>query len=244
MSQINKVNIPVQMGSRKFQIHYEYTFNDFSLNVEQLMRMVLKKLYPKNDQFDELVKTYRIFENAFGVERVVKRNENILNLFANQTELKSNVYFIVRKKSQKLKANRPKTMNAKKLFEKLHKERQNELKVVDDQEKINSINLPIHKFDRDTVKEAFMNKILENETILNQQIRRIDCLDQIMEQKRGIKSKYGSFFQTICSKLKHQNKTKRNNFNQSSVYLVDSAGESSSASSSRNSSSSKLDTLF
>lgn len=245
MSQINKVRIPVQMGSKKIQVNYEYTFNNYSLNVEQLMKIVLKKVYPNSDQNDDLIKSYRVYENAFGIERIVKNNENILNLFTNQTELKSNVYFVVRKKSLKHKTSSKKILSSRKCFEKLkiHKDISTKLKVVDDVEKKNINNLLTDDSWNKTIKNAFINQIEENEIILNKQIHRMDNLDKKI-QLREKKSKNNNIFQSIYSKLIDNKKAKRNNFNQSSMFLIDSAGECSSNSSSRNSSSSKLDTLF
>lgn len=244
MSQINQVNIPVQMGSRRIHVKYEFTFNNYTLDVEQLMKIVLKKVYPNNEKIDDLIKSYRIYENSFGIERMVRKNENILNLFTNQTELKSKIYFVVRKKSLKIKKSNKKTLSSKKCFEKLkiQKDISSQLKVVDDLENKNTAYLFNDENSRNNIKNAFMSQIAENEMILNQQIKRIESLDNII-QKREKKSK-NNIFQSIYSKLIDHKKNKRNNFNQSSVYLLDSAGECSSASSSRNSSSSKLDTLF
>ncbi|RNA08482.1 hypothetical protein BpHYR1_043541, partial [Brachionus plicatilis] len=185
-------------------------------------------------------KTYRLYENAFGVERLIGKDENILNLISNQIELKSGVYFIIRKRDQ---LTRPKqTLNAKKCFAKLKLQKES----FDSRPK----KTVVHKLNEqlmdnlDEAKNMFLEKIFQNEIVLNDQIQKLDSLDRIIVQEKNSKCNQ-NLFQSVYNKLRHYHKKPHKNYmNQSLMHLIDSAGEYSSTSSSRNSSSSKLDTLF
>ena len=224
------------MGSKKFHLDYEYTLNNFYLNSSDLIEMIIKKLFSKHVNINELKRTYRLYENVCGVERLVGKDENILSLVSNQIELKSNVYYTIRKKELKTNFNRKK-LNVKKCFAKLKsdaemKKRQNIMIC----EEMNDQN--------NDIKNELMKRIFQNEIVLNNQIKKMDSLDKLSEQKNGSKPNQ-SLFQSIYDKLKHHHH--KRSMNQSSLYLIDSAGEcstSTSASSSPYTSSTKLDTLF
>lgn len=245
MNKINKVNIPVKMGSKKLQINYEYTLNNFYLTSSDLIEIVIKKLFSKNSKLNELKKTYCLYENAFGVERMVDNQENILNLVLNQVELNSNDYrFTIRKRDQ---INRKKqTLNVKKCFAKLESNR-NGRKMIKNQNEnnlVDELNQAIIMDDEYQVKNLFLKTIFQNEIILNDQINKLDSLDRIIEQEKTSHRNNQNIFQSFYDKLRHNKNSHKNSMNQSSMYLIDSAGECSSTSSSRCSSSSKLDTLI
>lgn len=253
MSQINKVSIPVKMGSKQFKISHEFCYNNFQLSASQLIEISLNKLYPKSEDVSCLVKTYSLYENAFGVERLVNKSENILSLLMNQTRLNSNVFFVIRKKTNKT-INRSKyNLNAKKCFKKLQmqKEHENGLRVIEDAEKQSRQSVCLYEdiesycSTESQLKQAFLKQIFENEIILNEQMEKMENFEQVLNDQKQ-KSNTKSFFKSIYSKLKNHQKLKQSsyNLNQSSMYLLDSAGECSSNSSSRSNSSSKLDTLF
>lgn len=250
MSQINQVSIPIKMGSKQIKINYEFTYNNFSLTSSQLIQIVLKKLFSKASDLESLSKTYSIYENAFGVERLVAKNENILNLFENQTSLKSNVYFAIRKKATKTNSTKN-SLNVKQCFRKLKKQQSSSLKVIEDEDKqLKKVNLhqEVEGWSKvGQLKHAYLKQIFQNEIILNEQIEKLECFDRQFENHQQVPSQPSKgFIKSIYSKLKnHQKKQpKQLNLDQSSAYLLDSCGESSSACSSRSTSSSKLDTLF
>ncbi|CAF0777329.1 unnamed protein product [Brachionus calyciflorus] len=237
MSQIQRTSIAIKMGSKQFKINYEFTYNNFNLNTLQLVEIVLKKLQPKNENLSELAKTYAIYESAYGVERLINKDENILNLIKNQESLNSNVCFIIRKKS--LTSNQKYNANVKKCFRQLHSE--NELRVYEDDEKT---QMNLYEYD---LKKAYLKQILANEITLNKQIENLETFDKILNKDiQSDVSNSKGIFKSIYKKIKNYKakSQKRSNLNQSSIYLLDSAGESSSSNSSPSTSSSKLDTLF
>lgn len=256
MSQISKVMIPVRMGSKKLNINYEFCYNNFQLSPSQLIEIVLRKLFSKSSDLSLLIKTYSLYENAFGVERLVDKCENLLGLLINQNRLDSNVFFVIRKKNTKPATIRPKyNLNSKKCFKKLQMQKEhqeNSLKVIEDSVKQSQKSVCLYE-DIDSycatktqLKEAFLRQIFQNEIILNEQLNKLENFDKILiRQEQESSSK--SFFKSIYAKLKNHHKKQQqqaSNLNQSSIYLLDSAGECSSNSSSRSTSSSKLDTLF
>ncbi|CAF1115801.1 unnamed protein product [Brachionus calyciflorus] len=229
MSQIRKISVPIRMGSKAFKVNYEYTYDNFELSGSQLLSIVMKKLHPKTPNTDLLIKTYSIYENVLGVERPVQKSENILNLLINQESLNSNVSFVIRKKAKMVKSTvKP---NAKKCFKKLHSQK--------------NLGQEVSIKKEEPIKNVYLKQILQNEIILNEQIGKLDTFDQIINNQGqdGESNSKSSFFRSIYSKLKKSHKH-RSNLNQSKCYLIDSTGELSSSSSSPNTSSSKLDTLF
>lgn len=215
MSQTHKLCIPVKMGSKHLKIKYEYTLNDFYLCAPQLVEMALKKLYPKTKKYDQLKKTYSLFENVLGVERLVGNRENILSLVANNLGLNTNICFVIRKFctrsiSQKL--------DSKKCFEKL--------------KKLKKESFSIHN----QLKDNIITQIIQNEIIIEEQILKMEAFGTVL-QRENVKSVKTNLLQSFYTKMKihHKKYLKRNtDLNKSKALLLDSTGECSSLSSSHN----------
>ncbi|RNA05026.1 hypothetical protein BpHYR1_043758 [Brachionus plicatilis] len=226
MSKVFKLYIPVKMGSKHFKIEYKYSYNDFRLCVPQLIEIVLKKVYPKTKKCDQLKNTYLVFENVLGVERQIGNRENILNVLANQAGLDCEIYFIIRKNGAR--SNQQK-LDARKCYDKLRK--------------MKNEGFDSHE---NQLKGNILQQIIKNEIVLDQQLKKLETFDTVMqkEKKKCVKT---NLFQSFYSKMKssHKKYLKKNiDLNKSKALLLDSAGECTSSSSSRNSSFSKLDTLF
>lgn len=225
MSQTHKVFIPIKMGSKQLKIKYEYTLNDFSLFASQLIEMVLKKLYPRTKKYDQLKKTYSLFENVYGVERLVGNRENVLNIVSNHLSLNTNICFVIRKYCAR---NVPQKLDSRKCFEKLKKIKKETFTI------------------QNQIKDNFLQQIIHNEIILEEQILKLEAFDSVLQRENG-KSTKKNIFQSFYTKMKISHKKyliKNKDLNKSKALLLDSTGECSSFSSSSNSSFSKLNTLF
>lgn len=226
MSQVYKISIPVKMGSKNFKIKYEYSMNDFKLCAPQLIEIALKKLYPKTKKFDQLKKTYTVFENVLGVERMIENRENILNILANQLDLNCKICFAIRKNGMR---HVNQTLDARKCYERLRKIRKEDLVI------------------KDQLKDDILHQIIQNEIILDEQLKKIETIDTVLLSDKT-KCAKKNIFQSIYTKMRiinHKKILKKNiDLNRSKVMLLDSTGECTSSSSSPNSSFSRLDTLF
>ncbi|CAF0893471.1 unnamed protein product [Brachionus calyciflorus] len=238
MSLIEKISIPIKMGSKQFKINHEFGFNNFLLNTSQLIEIVLRKIQSKYENIGDLIKSYSVYESISGVERLVGKNENIINLVVNQQNLNSNVYFIIRKKTKIVvsKTQKKSNLDAKKCYRKLQSQKVNELRVFEDEEKIDN-------HEPELIKNVYLKQIFQNEIILNNQMQKLQLFDKILTNQKvdNNTSNSKNIFQSIYNKFKQQN---RSNLNHSSTYLIDSDGNCSSNSSSPSTSSSKLNSLF
>lgn len=194
------MQVSVKMGSNVCKIQINERKNQFSS--QDLIETVLEKC--KLNKCNS-AKTYSVYENVQGVERLVKINESIINL-AKNWPLNSSAFFIVRK-TKKCQIKPVKKLNNKKCFQLLNKM----------QHKTEQIEKSIHVYDEiefneneqeatnniENQKQVFLQKILENQVILEKQTEQLSSLENSIQKRVFKESKGVSMCQFHKTKLRN-----------------------------------------
>lgn len=187
--------IPVKMGSRKLTLEID---SRTTIKSEQFIELALKKCKLN----DNLTRTYSLFENVSGVERLITTNDNICDLWkywSTESSKKQTIEFIIRKCftiEKKVKVNNEKRQQMiKKCYEKMN---------------------------ADQTKQDLFTQIIQNEQQLKRQSEKLQQVEQIIanlkqqqnqKEEPTIKSllKNVNFLQFLNFKLKNPTQQNRAN---------------------------------
>ena len=171
-SQISSIHVPVKMGSHHMVFHLHSDSNQM-LTSQKLVEYALKRC--RLNGSTNLPKTYALFENVNGVERLVNETESLVDLQANWST-HSNAEFVIRKfhpVEKRLAASSLNEQTIRKCYKKLKAtnktEQQQEPNIYeqldDDENKEN--NTP------DAVQLNYLKRVLKNEMKLKRQANKI-----------------------------------------------------------------------
>ena len=245
------VQIPVKMGSNKF--NFELILNEHEQRVVRcgkFIEMVLRKcnLTGSTDNFS---KTYSIFENSFGVERLLNRNENIIQILQDNHKKQIKFEFVIRKcnliekKIQISTINKRNSTTIKKYYKKMNQLkiaqqlstelRQNNESIIHIYEHIESLETSLKVTDDEP-----QHTTIQHEQKLNENINLLKQLYTKLKIHNALKSNKAYFQSTNSSKTPLLTKDYNSCGNSSDD---NDCGATSSGKSSRSTSSSTLESL-
>lgn len=228
-----KMQIPVRMGSNCFKIDSVMNPN-FKLTSSELVELALKKCKISSTN-EQITKTYSVYESCQGVERLLRRSEDVLDACKSWSKKQTEFEFVIRK-SNRMEIKIKKQVNSQKqqkIVKKCFK-------------KLGKIQIEEH---RESIPE-------DNQTKDESVLTNFDS----KTHNNGLKSfsfakNTNTLFQSLYLKLKQQNKQKYfNTSSNSASHLIfkdiNSCGNSSdetqsiTCSNSRSNSSSSLESLI
>ena len=172
----NQINVPIKMGSHHMIFNLQKDLNQ-KLTAQQLVEYVLKRCRLNGSV--NLAKTYALFENVNGVERLVNESESIIELQA-KWSTQSNAEFVIRKihpVEKRLTSSSLNEQTIRKCYKKLKAVNQVEIKQkeqeqgpniyeqLDDDNKENT--------SPDAIQLNYLKLVLKNEMKLKRQARKL-----------------------------------------------------------------------